>query len=396
MALAEMLADTRLRTFSSLRNLPPAYVKLFEEAGGESFYFSLPWFRNLVETTGEPGQELRLCGLEGGRDGQSPLAVLVARCRGRRSTLGTARTLSSFSNMYTTLFGPILPPTPSDPGAIASQLAAAICAQRPAWDVIHVNALDRDSPVFSGFVEGFRRADMVAHPYFHFGNWYEDTSAASIQEFIQRRPSTLRNTLRRKGKKLDADGRVRFELITGASGLEDGVSAYEKVYGASWKGREPHPRFSAGLIRAAASAKCLRLGIMYMDGEPAAAQIWIVAGGGATIYKLVHDERFKQLSLGSILTIRIMEHVIEVDRVREVDFGRGDDPYKSQWLSQRRERWGIMAFNPRTLHGAIGAVRHMGGHAVKAALKRLTRTGVALLQGSAARCGNRVRVSAMR
>jgi hypothetical protein len=286
--------------------------------------------------------------------------------------------------MYTTLFGPILPPALADTGAVASRLAAAIAAERPAWGVIHLNALDRESPVFSGFVEGFRAAGMVVHPYFHFGNWYEETESASIEDYIQRRPSVLRNTLRRKGKKLDADGRARYELIAGASRLEDGIAAYEKVYARSWKRREPYPRFSAGLIRAAASANCLRLGIMYMDEEPAAAQIWIVAGGRATIYKLVHDERFKHHSLGSILTIRVLKHVLEVDRVREVDFGRGDDPYKSQWLSQRRERWGIMAFNPRRLHGAIGAVRHVGGHAAKAALKRLTQTDPSRLRSSVA------------
>ena len=59
------------------------------------------------------------------------------------------------------------------------------------------------------------------------------------------------------------------------------------------------------------------------------------------------------------------------DRVREIDYGRGDDPYKKQWLSCRRERWGLLALNPRTPHGALLALRHLGGRAAKRALRRL-------------------------
>ncbi|MFZ2388006.1 MAG: hypothetical protein WAW69_09375, partial [Polaromonas sp.] len=37
--------------------------------------------------------------------------------------------------------------------------------------------------------------------------------------------------------------------------------------------------------------------------------------------------------------------------VTEVDFLIGDDAYKKNWMSHRRERWGIVAYNPKTLGG---------------------------------------------
>lgn len=74
-----------------------------------------------------------------------------------------------------------------------------------------------------------------------------------------------------------------------------------------------------------------------------------------------------------------MEHVIDVDNVHEVDYLTGDDAYKKDWMSDRRERWGVVAFNLRTPHGLLAAARHLGGRATKRVLdsvrhRRETRT----------------------
>ena len=119
------------------------------------------------------------------------------------------------------------------------------------------------------------------------------------------------------------------------------------------------------LARACAAEGALRLGILHLDGAPIAAQIWIVWSGKATLYKLAHDRRHDRLSPGTVLTMHMIERVIDVDRAAEVDFGVGDDPYKRRWASARRERWGLMAFEPRTARGMIGILRHVVGRKVK-------------------------------
>jgi CelD/BcsL family acetyltransferase involved in cellulose biosynthesis len=66
-----------------------------------------------------------------------------------------------------------------------------------------------------------------------------------------------------------------------------------------------------------------------------------------------------------------MQHVIDQDHVQEIDYLSGDDAYKQSWMSHRRQRSGIVAFNPRTLAGLWGAGRQTLGHAIQPAVAKL-------------------------
>lgn len=69
----------------------------------------------------------------------------------------------------------------------------------------------------------------------------------------------------------------------------------------------------------------------------------------------------EKLSAGSVLSAELMRHVMDVDRVREVDFLSGDDAYKADWMAHRRERIGLVAFDQRHWRGWLAALRHRAG-----------------------------------
>jgi CelD/BcsL family acetyltransferase involved in cellulose biosynthesis len=101
------------------------------------------------------------------------------------------------------------------------------------------------------------------------------------------------------------------------------------------------------------AAGWLRLAILTIEDKPAAAQFWFVAHGKASIFKLVYDETWKHYSPGSILISYLMEHVIEKDKVEEIDFLTGNDAYKQDWMSERRKRWTVSFFKPNKPRGMI-------------------------------------------
>lgn len=360
-----------VNTYPSFNDLPHGYKHLFEEAASRSFYYSLPWFKNLAENILGDDDKIRIYGVETTNPARTPVAALAMWHKSPlKKTFQTSR-LSGLSNYYSSLFGPVLDASWSDISETLQELARAIGSDNPLWDVIDLHPLDVDSPLFQRLAQSLQSTGMIVEPYFCFGNWYLPVNGRSYREYVTTLPSVVKNTIARKSRKLEKIGRIRIEIATNVHDLRNATEAYNRVYKASWKAQEPHPFFMPRLIQICAEMGWLRLGLVYVNEEPAAAQLWIVNGEVASIYKLAYDERFAHLSVGTILTARLMEYVLDVDKVREVDYLTGDDSYKKEWMSHRRERWGIMAFNPRTINGILCIARHVGGRTLKHVLRNV-------------------------
>ena len=154
------------------------------------------------------------------------------------------------------------------------------------------------------------------------------------------RPGALRNTVQRKAKK----GVVDIQLLTA---FDPGSwAAYEQIYAASWKPEEGHPALLRAFAEAESAGGRLRMGIARIDGIPVAAQFWTVEDSTAFIHKLAHVEDSLKASPGTLLSAALFRHVIEVDGVRRVDFGTGNDGYKRDWMNRHDALWRIEAFNP--------------------------------------------------
>jgi hypothetical protein len=357
-ALGHFFGKTMLSCAPDFANLPPSLSTIFAKASETSFFNHPAWYRVLSETvlTTDHAPRFYVAGSVA-----LPLAVPKGKA-GRR--------LVGLTNYYSCQYH-VLRAT-DDPATDLAMIAADLAAERPGWQAITLSPLDDGDPATPLLEAALSQAGFSIARAPAFGTWYERTAQMSFRDYLASRPSSLRNTWRRRRAKLEQAGRLRIRHFDDEAELEDGVRDYQTVYEASWKKSEPYPRFIPELIRAAAALGALRLGMLYLDDAPVAAQIWLVWRGRATIYKLAHDARFDQLSPGTALTMSMAEHVLEKERPHEVDFGRGDDPYKKLWLPQRRQLWQIEAANPRTIAGLQMAARQKLRplvHRVRAAMR---------------------------
>lgn len=291
-----------------------------------------------------------------------PLPTSLDGASGRLHLMQVApgAALTSLGNYYTCLYGP----GTTDGAAhnlVPAQWAAVARALRqlPGSAVVRLQPLDAFSDWLPSLDAGLRAAGYRTDRYFAFGNWYQPVPEGGFAVYWAERPSALRNSVARGRRRLDKAGSCRIDIVSGQGpALEAALVAYQAVYAQSWKQPEPCPGFIPGLVALAAERGWLRLGVLWLNDEPQAAQLWLTGGGKANIYKLAYVKGAEKLSAGSVLTQALMQHAMDVDRVAEVDYLSGDDAYKADWMALRRERLGLEAFDMRRAAGLLGVARH--------------------------------------
>lgn len=343
----------QVRTLESFDALRAAAPQLAEDSGAGDIFQTMAWFENLAGQCFTPPARLRLLLAD---DAASTTCLPL---------VSQGHTLQSLSNYYSSLYGPV---GSGDP--VPTHAWDAICRQlregpdNPA--VIDLHPLDAESIVFRDLLAALAAAGYWADSYLCFGNWYLNVTSNSFRDYFASRSSRLRNNIRRGQRRLDKAGpwQLSIHKESGAS-LEAAIADFIAVYQHSWKQPEPYPHFIGSLCQMAAAQGWLRLGILSRQDKPIAAQLWLVKNLKASIYKLAYDQAESRFSPGSLLTAALMEHVIEQDGVEEVDYLTGDDDYKKDWMSHRRERRGIIAFELRTLRGLLAAMRHFGARRLR-------------------------------
>jgi len=307
------------------------------------------WVLHFIEQIAE--EDWRILAMQGGTAGQGLMlawhqAATPWRC-------------NALANYYSSLYSP-LASLASQPGERAAAMQAVLrdlSCGRPRPATIQFAPLDAQAPDTEALVAGLRDCGWYARRYFAFGNWHLPCDGLAFDDYIGARDSKVRHTLARKAKKLLAAGSL--EILTRPDDVDRGMDAYDAIYGRSWKQPEPYPAFVREWARRCARRGWLRLGIASVEGKPIASQFWFTMDRRAYIFKLAYDEDYSKWSAGTVLTAHMFQHALETDRVVEIDYLTGDDPYKSAWMSHRRERIGLIASNLRSPRGAWSAAREM-------------------------------------
>ncbi|MCP5142650.1 MAG: GNAT family N-acetyltransferase [Chromatiales bacterium] len=321
----------RFITVETWTALPPGAGDLFRRHEAGSLFLSRLWFETLSATALEAGQRMVLTGVV---DGDDVLAILPLL----RDDGDAWRSLgNTYTSHYTVLLGE------RDQDAALRCLVDGL--RDLAIDLLNLNAAPHDDPGLRRLEAALVTTGFTCHRTFRFYNWIERLDGRSFEAYMAGRPGRLRSTIERKQRKLEREHGCTFRLTTD-EGVGQALEDFKAVNRASWKAGERYQAFIERLVHAAAEAGWLRIATLLVGERPIASQIWFVAHRKANIFRLSFDEDWRRYSPGSILTRHMMQHVIDTDRVEEIDFLIGNDAYKRDWMSERRECEGLICQAP--------------------------------------------------
>ncbi|MEL7537981.1 MAG: GNAT family N-acetyltransferase [Pseudomonadota bacterium] len=342
----------------ALDALPASFAASASQETAADVFATADWFRHLHQHGFDSPPELHVYTVHDGGAESPRISYLPLYCE-------RAGCLRSLTNQYSIHYAA---PFPNGHGsAVSESLVKLIAEETPSWSELDIRCLRAHAQPTIDLASGLERAGWSVFADHQTWNWSATVAGLSYSAFLAQRPGQLRSTLKRKGRRAASTHRVAFRILRDTNGLAQAIEDYQRIYEKCWKLPERCPRFIPGLMQLCAQSGALRLGLLYLDGQPAAAQFWIVSRDTAYIYKLAHDRDFDDISAGTLLSGAMFEYALDEDKVAKIDFGVGDEPYKQDWMDHRDQLIRLRAFNTRTLRGRLRAARLHVRHVLRRA-----------------------------
>ena len=248
--------------------------------------------------------------------------------------------LNALANYYSFSYGPIIDgaPSPSTCRVLMERIAGQL---RQGHDRVSLYPLQDHDGTARMMRQAFASAGWIAFLTDQGSNPILQLNGRDFETYWAGRPDALRISLERE----DHISRYRFTIhdrLTDALWQE-----YLAVYAASWKNAEPWPGMVRAIAEEAADRGALRFGIAREGGRTIAAQIWTIEGTTACIHKIAQDRTQDRKSPGTLLSCHMFRHMIDREKIEQIDFGTSNTAYKRDWMELERPMLRLDCFNPR-------------------------------------------------
>lgn len=201
---------------------------------------------------------------------------------------------------------------------------------------------------------------------------------ADSQQFEAAMSSGRRSYIRRKWRRAERMGDVRFEAL--APDEHAAVPALQEAYAVeakSWKARNgsailmtPHfKRFFTQYGRSLARLGMLRLYVLRIGGEAVAVRIAVQHANRLWELKIGYDERYRECSPGILLTHETLRHACGRGLSAFEFLGQAED-WEHAWTEQVRH-YTSLTLHPMSLEGGLSLAQDLMRGTAKTILKVL-------------------------
>ena len=339
----------QVTTFEEFRRLKEAWNALLREGTRHKPYREHDWFE-LWFTHFEAGVELSIFLVKRDQKIEAifPFVLKNKKCKGL-----SIRQLEFPGSVGAAMRTPIFRDLDASQKEAILRSLFRFLARSVKWDLLRLTFLPGEDFDLETLDRVLSADSLTYKERAWFGDWYLDGIDFTGEQYLASRISHVRKNIKRFAKQFGHDGGMKLEIVTGGDDetIDRWMDHFHAVYKKSWKEWEAHSTFDRALAKMARDRGYLRLGLLFVHDNPVAAQFWLVCNRKAYVAKIVYDEQLKKFSPGVTLTAAMSTHVIDNDKVEEIDFQFGDDAYKKDWAPKRRERKNVLIFNRHSLRG---------------------------------------------
>jgi CelD/BcsL family acetyltransferase involved in cellulose biosynthesis len=201
----------------------------------------------------------------------------------------------------------------------------------------------------------------------------------SFDEFERRLDWSLRTNIRRRRRRLEEQGEVRFEIVVGGDRLEEALLEGFGIEGSGWKTRQgtaiaSRPdtlRFYGDVARWAAERGWLQLAFLRLDARPLAFHFNLRHGGVLYHLKGGYDPFFTRFSPSKLLHYEMIRRAF-ADGLASYEFLGAEEAWKREWTQTVREHLVLEAFAP-TPPGGLDWLAHVVGRPAVGRLRIVQR-----------------------
>lgn len=340
-----------IQTYDKFSALPESAQRLAEHYREVNPFVCDIWLRSFEQhLIGKDEEALYVVALN---EDKCDLLLPLLACR---TPTMRALKIRSMVNFYTTVFSPLF-----GNGAAREQTASSLAdffLKEFSDAVIFEFEPLRDDSMPALIADHYgKKGKSIWRKYHKHINRFETVLGDDYDDYLKRRPSQLKNTIRRKNKLLSKETNSELRIYDTGKEVIQHYPAFRLVYEESWKEEESYPDFINEALQELADAGKAKLAILFVNGEPAAAQIWFKIGDGWGVFKLAYRPKYKRYSVGTLLTAGVIEDLLADRQTTEIDFFSGDDSYKQDWVGSQRDHIGIELINNRTVIGKALSIK---------------------------------------
>lgn len=173
---------------------------------------------------------------------------------------------------------------------------------------------------------------------------------STFEDYLRRLGSSWRRNLRRWERKVSRDYKMDFKICNDIETVNDAMKTFFDLHQKRWQARKQPGAFSdqrfrdfhLEVARSFAERGWLILNFLTLNDEPVAAGYAFKYARKLFCYLSGFDPEFSEYHVGHLRHIYLIKHCIE-NGLREYDFLRGVESYKSRWNSFMRKNLEVRA-----------------------------------------------------